>query len=153
MEKGRIPEELAEFIREEAQKSDYELVDISAGGGKELFLEVVVDKEGGITLDECSSFNRKIMSWIDGRNIFRQGYTLDVCSPGLDRELKSDSDFSWAIGKQVEVRMHEPLDKKSSVIGKLLKGSTEEGITVESEGGTICVEKGNIAKVRLWVSV
>jgi ribosome maturation factor RimP len=148
-----MPEELVKFIREEAERSNYELVDISAKGGRESFLEVVIDKEGGVTLDECSSFNRKIMSWIDEQNVFDRGYTLDVCSPGLDRELKSDNDFSWAIGKQVEVKVHEPLDKKNLIVGKLLKGNTEEGVTIEADGNTFCVKKDNIVKVRLWFSV
>ena len=152
MEKDRIPEELTQFIREEAEKANYELVDIIARGGRGLFLEIVIDKEGGITLDECGNFNKRIISWMDGQNKYNRGYTLDVCSPGLDRELKSDKDFSWAVGRQVEVKTHEPLDKKTSVIGKLLKGNAEEGVTIEAEDNTVCIGRDNIAKVRLWVS-
>jgi ribosome maturation factor RimP len=150
----RIPEELAGFIREEAEKAGYQLVEITTRSGNAFFVEIVIDKKGGITLDECSDFNRKIMSWMDENKMFEGGYTLDVCSPGLDRELRTEGDFWWALGKQVRVTTHEPVEKMSSIIGKLVKANEKEGITVEQDNGsTVHVDKNNVAKAKLWVSI
>ncbi len=154
MFKGRIPEKLEEFIREEAKKRGYQLVDLSTRGGRTFFMEVVLDKEGGITLDECSEFNRHVASWIDEEGIFEYEYTLDVCSPGLDRELKSEGDYSWAVGKDIEVRTHEPVNEANLTVGKLLEVKGREGILMERpDGQTVFVEKKNIAKAKRWVSI
>ncbi|MFH1552043.1 MAG: hypothetical protein ABID83_00165 [Candidatus Omnitrophota bacterium] len=149
-----IPEKVVEFIREEAQKKGYKLVDISARGGSVPSWEIAIDKEGGITLDECSAFSRKIMSWMNEQGIFEGRLTLDVCSPGLDRELKKDNEFSWAVGKQVEVRTHQSVDGRNAIVGKLLGANDEEGVIIEEvDGNTVCVDKDNVAKARLWVSI
>jgi ribosome maturation factor RimP len=154
MDRNFMPEELAEYIRKEAEKSGYEIVDLATRGGRGFFLEIILDKEGGITLDECTAFNRKITSWMDEQKMFESGYTLDVCSPGLDRPLKSDSDFVWALDKQVQVKTHEPVNGKSAVIGKLIKADAGKDITIEDEDGSeVRIERSNVAKAKLWVAV
>ena len=147
-------EELIEFIGGEAGRLGYTMVDISSRKGRGLFLDVVIDKEGGITLDECGDFNRKIVAWIDRQEIFGQGYTLDVSSPGLDRELRSDTEFLWAVGKQIKVKTQESIDGRTEITGKLLEVDSAESIIVgEAEGTTICIARDNIAKARLRASI
>lgn len=154
MDRNFMPEELSEYIRKEAENSGYEIVDLATRGGKGFFLEIVLDKEGGITLDECTAFNRKVTSWMDGQKMFEGGYTLDVCSPGLDRPLKSDSDFMWALNKQIQVKTHEPVNGKSAVIGKLIKTDGDKDITIQDEDGSeVRIERSNVARAKLWVSV
>ena len=103
MGKAIIPEELGKFIQDEAGKEGFQLVDIVSRGGNTAFFEIILDKEGGISLDECSKFNSKVSTWIEEQDMFSGNFTLDVCSPGLDRLLKSDGDFEWAKGKKVKV--------------------------------------------------
>jgi ribosome maturation factor RimP len=149
-----IPEELKEHIREEAERFDYQLVDISTKGRDTFFMEVVLDKEGGITLDECGEFNRRITSWIEEQNLFKGSYTLDVCSPGLDRELKSEGDFSWALGKEVKVTMHKAIGGKSVIIGELLEVDNKTDIVIKEAGGSkIHVDMDNVAKAKLHVEI
>lgn len=149
-----VPEKLVNHIREEVKKADYQLVDISTKGGTTFFMEVVLDKEGGITLDECSDFNRRISSWIDEQKLFESGYTLDVCSPGLDRALKSNEEFSWAQGKDIKVTTHEPVNGQNVIIGKLVEVNDEKDIVIESEkGDRVNVERSNVAKAKLYAEV
>ncbi|MGB2662127.1 MAG: ribosome maturation factor RimP [Candidatus Omnitrophota bacterium] len=149
-----VPEELREHIREEAERSNYRLVGITTKGGDSFLMEVVLDKEGGITLDECGEFNRRISSWVEEQNLFRSGFTLDVSSPGLDRELKEDGDFSWAVGKEVKITVHEPVNGKSAIIGILVEADAGKDLVVEEdEGNKLTVARGNIAKARLWVKI
>ncbi|MFH1305972.1 MAG: hypothetical protein ABIH74_06200, partial [Candidatus Omnitrophota bacterium] len=76
--------------------------------------------------------------------------TVEVSSPGLDRTLKSAGDFSWAVGKQVEVIVREPVDGKSAVLGRLLSGNNEEGITIEvPRGDAVKIDGKNIVKAKL----
>jgi ribosome maturation factor RimP len=149
-----VPEELRDHIREEAEKSNYQLVGITTKGGDSFFMEVVLDKEGGITLDECGEFNRRISFWIEEQNLFRSGFTLDVCSPGLDRQLKEDGDFSWAVGKEVKITVHAPVNGKSAIIGVLVEADAGKDLVVEeSEGDKLTVARDNIAKAKLWAKI
>jgi ribosome maturation factor RimP len=150
----RIPETLEKFVAEEADKLGYELVDISTRGGGGFFLEILIDKEGGITIGECGKFNRTVSSWIESQGLFRGSFTIDVSSPGLDRVLKKDKDFSRAVGKQVRVKMREPVNGKSALVGKLLGTDDEKGLLIEEEDGNeVSIKKDNVAKARLWASI
>ena len=66
---ARIPEKLIEFIKQEAEKPEYHLLDVSSRGGSGLFMEITLDKQGGITLDECSDFNRMVSAWMEKSGI------------------------------------------------------------------------------------
>ncbi len=147
-----IPEALAAYIREEGDRRHYRLVDIGVRGRHALSLEIVLDKEGGIKMDECGDFNRNITSWIEQHGMFEGGCTVEVCSPGLDRELKSDDDFSWAQGRSVCVTTHEPVGARSRIIGKLLRPEGEVDISIEDTGGNIFrIKRDMIANARLYV--
>lgn len=146
----RIPEKLSKFIHEEAERLGLKPVDISTRPGRSFFLEITLDKDGGITLEECSDFNRRISAWIDEEGMFGGRYMLDVCSPGLDRPLKKDTDYEWAVGRQIEVRLVNPVDSKFDLKGRLTKLNGAESIMMETrEGSEICIERENISKASL----
>ncbi|MFH1836554.1 MAG: ribosome maturation factor RimP [Candidatus Omnitrophota bacterium] len=152
MDKNNIMEELLAFIEKETEKSGYIIVDVKAGRGAS-FVDVVLDKEGGITLDECAQFNLRICKWTEENDAFVKDVTVDVCSPGLDRELKSNSEFKWGMGKEVEVRFCEPVDGQSRAIGKLSDLNEDRDVTiVDEEGKNIVIEGVNVKKVKLHVS-
>ncbi|MFC1570683.1 ribosome maturation factor RimP [Candidatus Omnitrophota bacterium] len=147
-----IPEELENFIQEEVKRGDYQLVDIVSRG--KASLEIVLDKEGGITLDECADFNRTVSAWIDEKEMFAGAYTLDVSSPGIDRVLKSDRDFEWAVGKDIEVKMYEPIGEVREVTGKLIETNSGENIIVEDEAGTaVSIGRNNVSRAKLKVCI
>jgi len=149
---ARVPGELLEFINKEIEKADYQLVDVIARGVSSF--EIVLDKLGGISLDECSAFNRAISAWIVQNNMFSTGCAIDVCSPGLDRALKSDNDFLWATGKLVTIKTHEPVGEKREISGKLIKLEETDDVVIEDENGSeISVSRKNIAKAKLKVCI
>ncbi|MCK5451099.1 MAG: hypothetical protein KAI70_04975 [Candidatus Omnitrophica bacterium] len=149
-----IPEKLLDFARKISEDEGYDLVNISARGSRATYIEVVLDKKGGITLDECGRFNKKLSFWIEEEGLFVSGYGIDVCSPGLDRVLKSELEFKWAIGKQVEVKTCEPVDEKKTIIGKLIAKDRERGIVVEEESGNeVYITEANASKIRLKVDI
>jgi len=143
-------EQVETYIRQESEKAGYEIVDLTIRGGRKLTVEVILDKEGGINLDECSSFNRHIVSWIEEGESDPDNFTIDVCSPGLDRELKSASSFTWAIGKKIKVITREPVQGKTVVDGILTERNTKGDIAVEVKDGEILnIVNNNINKVKL----
>ena len=152
MDRRGIPEELAVYVKEEADKCGCVVVDIGLTGKNVLSIEVILDKQGGIALDECSRFNKNIAFWIDEKGLFSGKYALEVCSPGLDRVLKTDNDFEWAENKEVRVTTREPVDGKNDIEGKLLGIRDNGNIAIEEDGGRIFeIERDKIAKARLRV--
>ncbi|MDD5633905.1 MAG: ribosome maturation factor RimP [Candidatus Omnitrophica bacterium] len=148
-----IPEEIAQFVYDEAEKAGYLIVDIMFRRRDAAFIEIVLDKEGGITLDECGNFNRIISAWLDKENILGDRYTIDVCSPGLDRELRSPNDFKWAQGKQVQVHTYKPVNSVTVFIGKLLSSDGNNVVLGTEAGENVVLDRNNISRVKLHVSL
>ncbi len=143
-------QQIEQFIRQEAETAGYIIVDLTISGGRNLNLEVILDKEGGIKLDECSSFNRKIVFWIEKNGLNAGNFKVDVCSPGLDRELKSESSFQWGKGKRVKVVASEDVNGSTVICGKLLEREPNGDILIAVENGSsVRVQKSKINKVKL----
>ncbi|NIR14915.1 MAG: ribosome maturation factor RimP, partial [Desulfobacterales bacterium] len=73
-------------------------------------LRLYIDKEGGVTIDDCAQVSREIGDLIDVKDVIMHEYILEVSSPGLNRPLKKETDFIWARGKRVKVRMAKPVN-------------------------------------------
>lgn len=84
-----------------------------------MVLRIYVDKEGGITLDECARVSREVGDLIDIKNFIHHEYVLEVSSPGLNRPLKKEKDFLRAIGKKVKIRMNIPIKGRRRFTGYL----------------------------------
>ena len=115
---------LIEPILDEMQ---IELVDVEyfSEGGRWI-LRIYVERQGGITLNDCARVSREIADLIDVKDLFSQPYILEVSSPGLNRPLKKEKDFVEAIGKNVKIRMAAPLDGRRNFKGNLQ--SFEDGV-------------------------
>lgn len=89
-------------------------------------LRFFLDKDGGITLDDCAGASRQISSLLDVEDIIPTTYTLEVSSPGLERPLKKAADFKRFIGKIAKIKTIDALDlensgkRKKTYIGKLV---------------------------------
>jgi ribosome maturation factor RimP len=84
-----------------------------------------MDRPGGITIDDCARASREIGVLIDVENLIPQRYVLEVSSPGLNRRLKKERDFAWAMGKRVKVRMKSPLEGRRNFAGRLTEMKNE----------------------------
>lgn len=132
-----------------------ELVDLEyTRQGRAMVLRLFIDKEGGVTLDDCAGVSRELSEVLDVEDIIPDHYTLEVSSPGLDRPLKKVADYEKYKGRLVKIRTFEPLpddagNKRKTFLGEL-KG-LENGIVLlklkEGQGAAIPFEK--IAKANL----
>ncbi|MFH1411256.1 MAG: hypothetical protein ABIG55_01230 [Candidatus Omnitrophota bacterium] len=151
MKSSNIPEEIMDLIENLAKEKEYDVVDIATKGGAS-FIEVVLDKKGGITLDECARFNSDMVLWIGESDLSNKNYTVEVSSPGLDRELKSPREFLWAAGKQVKITMNEPLEERFEMVGELIGAEDGKEIIVRNASGKdVSVKKKNIKKIKLHI--
>ncbi|HIQ99347.1 MAG TPA: ribosome maturation factor RimP [Candidatus Scybalocola faecavium] len=128
----------------------FELVDVEwIKEGSNWYLRVYIDKEGGITVDDCEVINREFGDVLDEKDYISENYIFEVSSPGLDRPLKKEKDFARSIGKDVEIRLYKPMDKKKEFTGTL-KSYDKNSVTIELEDGQeMTFEKSSIALIRL----
>ncbi|MBL7157150.1 MAG: ribosome maturation factor RimP [Candidatus Omnitrophica bacterium] len=144
-----VIERVNQVIEPIANERKYYVVDVTyrREGGK-LLLRIILDKEGGIAIDECSRLNNELGELLDKENLIEEPYTLEVSSPGLDRGLKTDRDFAWAAGKKVKISTYAPLDGKNVFRGTLL-GLGDGTIVVEENGISTEIPRDKISKARL----
>ncbi len=117
------------------------------------YLRVFIDKEGGVSIDDCERISRRLDPILDEEDPVPDSYVFEVGSAGADRELKRPRDFEQFMGSDVELRLYQPLDGSKRFVGRL---------TAYEDDGTVCIrqgerdlrfEKKQIAQVRLHVSI
>ena len=114
-------------------------------------LRFVIDKEGGVTLDDCQQFSQAISPVLDAEDPIEQSYYLEVASPGLDRPLKKERDYQLFRGRLVRIKTYAPIDDQKVFIGKL-QGLRDGEVYLElSEGDLLAIPLEKIAGARLHV--
>jgi ribosome maturation factor RimP len=115
-----VEEKLHALAARVADECSFEVVDLQVWAkGKRVLLRVFIDKEGGITLDDCETFSRRLESLLDVEDPIAGPYTLEVSSPGLDRPLKNSRDFKKNLGKLVRIVTKEKISNQSFFVGRL----------------------------------
>ena len=136
---------IADICEKTARRFDYELCD--AALDKEptgRYLRIYIDKEGGITLDDCEKYHRAVQPSLES---FDYDF-LEVCSPGIDRPLKTRRDIEKNLGALVEARLYKPVDGKKAVQG-LLREMDENHVLLQNGEDQIDLPRKAVAQVRL----
>ena len=102
--------------------------------GASWFLRIFIDKPGGVTIDDCERFSRRIDKLLDEADPIEQSYFLEVSSPGIERELVTEKHLEMYIGQKVTVNLLRPIDKQKDFTG-ILKSLANGEITLETDGG------------------
>ncbi|MGN1400409.1 MAG: ribosome maturation factor RimP [Bacillus sp. (in: firmicutes)] len=148
-----IVEELASGILEQ---EGLELVDVEyVKEGKNWFLRVYIDKDGGIDIDECGLVSEKLSEKLDELDPIEHNYFLEVSSPGAERPLKKEKDFLKALGKHVNIKTYEPIEGSKEFEGTLLSYNEEEltiSVKVKTRIKEIKIPTPKVAKARLAVT-
>lgn len=135
-----------------------ELVDLEfKREGRDWFLRLFIDKEGGVTLDDCADVSREIDALLEVEDVIDTAYRLEVSSPGLDRPLKKPEDYERFKGRMVKVKTFEKLDpdqrghSRKTFVGELL--GLEAGqvriLQLDKKGGVVEIPLEGIAKANL----
>ena len=132
------------------EKNQFELVDVEYVREAGIwYLRAYIDKEGGITVDDCEVVSRELGDWLDQKDFIEDSYILEVSSPGLGRPLKKENDFARSLGKDVEVRLYRPINKQKEFTGTL-KAYDADTVTLSMEDGNdLALAKSDIALIRL----
>ena len=115
--------------------------------GARRILRVTIDHEDGITIDDCERMHRAIDPVLDEADPIETAYDLEVSSPGIERDLRTDAHVDASVGEVVDVRFFAPVDRQKTMQGILL-GRDEEGqIVVEINGEPRAFARAAIAKL------
>ena len=117
--------------------------------GTQWYLRIFIDKEEGISIEDCEAMSRAIDKPLDDADPINQSYCLEVCSPGIERELVRDEHFERFIGADIKIRLiRANSEGKKELYGKLLNISGNI-VQIESEGKSINIDKKDTASIRL----
>ena len=150
--KKEIEEKTWQLIETPLESMGYELVDIEfAHEGKKTFLRIYIDKEGGVTLDDCINVSKFIGPLLEVEaveDMIPGSYNLEVSSPGLFRKLKRERDYERAVGKRVKITTYAPVENERTLIGILVENKPEAFI-IEIGDRKILIEKNLVASINL----
>ena len=115
----------------------------------EWFLRVYIDKEEGVSINDCEAVSRPLSDKLDEADPIEGSYTFEVSSAGADRVLKKPEHFDQFLGAEVEVKLYRPREGRKEFVG-LLRSYAEGNVTLEVGGIPTAFEKKEIALVRLY---
>ena len=147
----KVTELVAEFARPIVEAHGCELWDVEyVREGSEYFLRLYLDKEGGVSIDDCEAISRALDPILDEEDPIPESYHFEVCSAGLERALKRPGDFERFMGEPVMVKLYRPRNGLKEIPG-ILRGYENGCVTVEAGKETITFQKSEVALVRLRV--
>ncbi|MBR2909502.1 MAG: ribosome maturation factor RimP [Clostridia bacterium] len=115
-------------------------------------LTVFIDKKGGVTIEDCEKVHRAIDEPLDELDPTNgASYTLNVSSPGLDREIKTDKDFKRNEGEVLEVNLFKKLGACKKFVGELLSFDQDKIIIKDKKGKEIEIERALISKATKYI--
>ena len=142
-----IVADLAAPIVEEAGCSLWDVEYVKEAG--EWFLRVYIDKEEGVSIQDCEAVSRPLSDKLDEADPIEGSYTFEVSSAGADRVLKRPEHFDRFLGTEVEVKLYRPRDGRKDHVG-LLRSWADGNVTIDVGGIPTAFEKKEIALVRLY---
>ena len=147
---GNIAQTVREFVQPVAEQMGYLLWNVEfVKEGTDHILRVTIDSEPGITLDDCEKLHRAIDPLLDEADPIESFYYLEVTSPGLERELKTNEQILWCENWDVELRLYTPDETGNRAYKGVLCGLDEEGrVVVKTESGEKVFERSAIAKLK-----
>jgi ribosome maturation factor RimP len=150
MSKASVYEEKTEkLILPILEEMQFELVDVEyVKEGGTYYLRAYIDKEGGITVNDCEAVARRMNDLLDQEDFVSDSYVFEVSSPGLGRPLKKEKDFVRNMGKDVEIRTYRAIDRCKEFYGTLTAWDKDTVTIADGEDQTTTFQRADIALIR-----
>lgn len=148
--KGSIVTLVEEFAKPIVEKLGLILWNVEfVKEGSSYYLRIFIDKDGGVTIDDCEAVSRIVDKELDRIDPIEQSYCLEVSSPGIERELKKEWHFKKYIGFKVKIRLIRPdNDGKRDLYG-ILKSYDGRTVEIDTDAGTAEIKCTEAAYVKL----
>lgn len=133
MKNDALVTQIYEMVKPIADELTYEIYHIEyVKENGEYYLRIYIEKEGGITLNDCEALSRRVSDIMDEKDPIEEAYFLEVSSPGLNRNLFTESHYKRFVGREIMVKLTKAIDGKKNIKG-ILKEVNEENIIVEAD--------------------
>ena len=142
-------EELLLPIAEANQVEIYDIEYVKEGG--DWYLRAYIDKEGGVTINDCEAVSRALSDALDAEDFVEDAYILEVSSPGLGRLLKKDKHFSRSLMEEVEIKTYKPVSGGKEFSGRLAAFDDRTITILPEEGGELVFDRSDVASV--WLAI
>jgi ribosome maturation factor RimP len=150
MESSSILERVEKIARNAAADSGVELVHVELAGIKrDQVVRIYIDKEGGVSIDDCTNVSRTVETVLDADDFIPGKYVLEVSSPGIERQLYSLADFKKFAGQLAKVKTKTDIDGQKTFVGAI---TTVDGdaITIDDRTrGVVTFAYGDVDKANL----
>ena len=140
--------ELAAPVVEAAGCSLWDVEYVKEAG--DWFLRVYIDKEEGISIDDCEKLHRAIDPLLDEADLIEEQYYLEVSSPGIERELKNDIHIEACEGWDVEVKLYAPMNGSKVFRGVLMPLGENGEISISAGESVMTFERSAVAKISTY---
>lgn len=151
MAKQRIEDLVFDLVKPITDELNYDLVDVEyKKEGQNWYLRIYIDKIEGIGLTDCELVSGRVSEILDEKDPILDSYYLEVSSPGLDRPLKKEQDFTRYIDREIEVSLYQPLDNSKYYKG-INKGLKDETLSILLEDDNLLeLPMKLVASVKLY---
>ena len=144
MSKGIEWDRVRQLVQQVVESQGYEVVEVELkGAGKSSVLKIFIDRADGISHRDCELVSEQVGTVLDVEDLIPSSYTLEVSSPGLDRRLVKESDYTRFEGKLARIQTRIPLNQQKVFRGRL-QGLYDEKVRLE-------LQKGNFLDIPLDV--
>ena len=154
MDKGLIIERVEAIARQVVEAKGIELVHVDIAGTKrDAVIRIYIDKDGGVTLDDCSGVSRGVEEVLDSEDFIPSRYVLEVSSPGIERELYSLSDFVKFAGQLAKVKLKTEIDGQKTFVGAIIEVDGDRVSIDDRTKGVIGFDYSDVAKANLRIDL
>ena len=151
---SRITDSVRELARPVVEQAGCTLWDVEyVREAGTWYLRVFIDKEGGVSIDDCEAISRALDPILDEADPVPDSYVFEVGSAGAERELKRPGDFQQFTGSEVELRLYQPLEGSKSFVGTLKSYDEDGTVTITVGKKDMSFTRAQTAQVRLHVSI
>lgn len=150
--KESVEAKTEQLIQPIIDANNFELYDVEyVKEGGEYYLRVYIDKEGGITVEDCQLVSRAFNEILDREDYISDQYIFEVSSPGLLRPLKKEKDYVRSVGKLIDIKLYKAVEGQKEYTG-ILKEYDSETVTLTINDEEKKFERSNLAMIR-WAFV
>lgn len=116
--------------------------------GANWYLRIIIDSEAGISIDDCTNVHHAVDPILDEADPIDRSYYLEVCSPGLERELTRDEHYEAMVGQKIKIKLYKARDGVKE-FGGTLKTGNKEKVVIEAQDTEIEFARSEISSCRL----
>lgn len=140
-----VADKIFDLVKDTVEQQGVSLWDVKyIKEGASYYLRIFIDKPEGINIDDCVNVSHAVDPVIDEADPIKDSYYLEVCSPGLERELTREEHYKAMIGSEISIKLFKAVDGKKQFSGILKDFDTQAYI--ETESGMLKFNKADIAK-------